>query len=56
MRVVERAGVPLKSLLQRSDVEPQLDCLDEHCPVCLTAGTLQDGGRWIQDMVCSMQG
>ena len=56
VRVVERAGVPLKSLLQRSDVEPQLDCLDEHCPVCLTAGTLQDGGRWLQDMLCSMQG
>ena len=31
VRVVERAGVPLKSLLQRSDVEPQLDCLDEQC-------------------------
>ena len=37
MRVVERAGVPLKSLLQRSDVEPQLDCLDKQCPVCLTS-------------------
>ena len=37
VRVVERAGVPLKSLLQRSDVEPQLDCLDKQCPVCLTS-------------------
>ena len=28
VRVVERGGRPVRSLLQRSDVDPQLDCLD----------------------------
>ena len=36
VRVVERGGRPVRSLLQRSDVDPQLDCLDSECPLCIT--------------------
>ena len=37
VKVVQRGGIPLKSMLQRSDVDPQMKCLDDDCPVCLTA-------------------
>ena len=36
VRVVEKGGRPLQSFLQRSDVDPQLDCVDSECPLCLT--------------------
>ena len=37
VRVVEKGGRQLKSILQRSDVEPQQCCMDGECPVCLTS-------------------
>ena len=37
VRVVERGGRSLKSMLQRSDVEPIMKCFDDDCPICLTA-------------------
>ena len=37
VRVVEKGGKPLRSFLQRSDIDPQLDCLDDDCPVCHTS-------------------
>ena len=37
VRVVEKGGRQLKSILQRSDIEPQKHCFDEECPVCLTS-------------------
>ena len=42
--VVENRGRQLKSILQRSDVEPQQCCLDGECPVCLTSP--KDYVRW----------
>ena len=38
VKVVEKAGRSVKSILQRSDVSPSLMCLDVDCPICLTAG------------------
>ena len=37
VRVVEKGGRQLKSILQRSDVEPKQCCLDGECPVCITS-------------------
>ena len=37
VRVVEKGGRPLQSFLQRSDVDPQLDCLDSECSLCHTS-------------------
>ena len=38
IKVVEKGGQTVKSLLQRSDISPSLTCWDENCPVCLTNG------------------
>ena len=38
VRVVEKAGRSIKSLLQRSDVSSSAVCLDDQCPICLTSG------------------
>ena len=38
VRVVEKEGRSLKSVLQRSDVSPPSACLDGDCPLCLTEG------------------
>ena len=38
IKVVEKGGQTVKSLLQRSDISPTLTCWDENCPVCLTNG------------------
>ena len=37
VRVVEKAGRSIKSLLQRSDVSSSAVCLDDQCPICLTS-------------------
>ena len=38
VKVVERGGRQVKSLLQKSDVHPQDQCWDNGCHVCLTGG------------------
>ena len=38
IKVVEKGGQTVKSLLQRSDISPSLTRWDENCPVCLTNG------------------
>ena len=37
IRVVEKGGRNVKSLLQRSDVKPEKSCNDPSCVVCLTS-------------------
>ena len=60
VRVVEKGGRPLQSFLQRSDVDPQLDCLDGECPVCLTSPEgmcrMESVGYRIWCMPCEEQG
>ena len=46
VKVVERGGRQVKSLLQKSDVHPQDQCWDNGCHVCLTGG----GGK------CNVEG
>ena len=38
VKVVEKGGRSMRSLLQRSDVSPPAVCLDADCPICLTDG------------------
>ena len=38
IKVVERSGRSVMSMLQRSDVSPQMNCYDKNCPVCMTEG------------------
>ena len=38
VKVVEKGGRSIKSMLQRSDISPVLVCWDEGCPLCLTQG------------------
>ena len=38
INVVERSGRSVMSMLQRSDVDPQIHCFDRNCPVCVTEG------------------
>ena len=38
VKVVEKGGRSLRSILQRSDVSPCLTCWDSECPVCKTRG------------------
>ena len=60
VRVVEKGGRPLQSFLQRSDVDPQLDCLDSECPLCLTSPEglcrMESVGYRIWCMPCEEQG
>ena len=60
VKVVERGGRPVRSLLQKSDVEPQLDCLDDKCPVCMTAPRglcrMESVGYRIWCVPCKAQG
>ena len=37
VKVVEKGGADLKSLLQRSDVQPMKSCHKNNCVVCLTS-------------------
>ena len=41
IRIVEKGGCNIKSILQRSDVKPEKSCNDPTCVVCLTS----DKGR-----------
>ena len=36
IKVVEKGGKTIKSMLQKSDVIPNKKCWDEDCPICLT--------------------
>ena len=39
IRIVEKGGRNIKSILQRSDVKPEKSCNDPTCVVCLTSNT-----------------
>ena len=51
IRIVEKGGHNIKSILQRSDVKPEKSCNDPTCVVCLTSDMIKDGAvRKIQAM------
>ena len=56
IRVVERGGRTLKSMLQKSDVIPNKRCWDNSCPVCLTEEKglccSENSGYSIQCLTC----
>ena len=39
VKVVEKSGRTVKSVLQKSDVCPSLNCWDDDCPICDTRGS-----------------
>lgn len=56
IRVVEKGGRTLKSLLQKSDVIPNKRCWDKECPICLTEEkglcNKENSGYSIQCLTC----
>ena len=56
IRIVEKGGRNIKSILQRSDVKPEKSCNDPTCVVCLTSNTgrcrEENSGYVISCVVC----
>ena len=51
VRVVEKGGRSMRSVLQRSDVSPPQTCLYGDCPICLTEGK---GKCEVEGVVCKI--
>ena len=60
IRVVEKGGRNVKSLLQRSDVKPEISCNDPSCVVCLTSSRgqcrVENSGYSITCLQCEENG
>ena len=60
VKVVEKAGRDIKSILQRSDVQPNKTCLKDNCIVCLTSEkgrcSEENIGYSVKCIVCEDQG
>ena len=60
VKVVEKGGRSLKSLLQRSDVEPSPDCKNDDCVVCRTEAkglcSMENVGYMVWCKECEMKG
>ena len=56
LRIVEKGGRTLKSMLMKSDVKPNKRCWDQECPICMTGEqgkcNKENAGYTIQCKTC----